>query len=230
MEAIRIGDPEIEVWLRRNANAKRMLLRVCQTLGTPVLTLPPRASLAVARTFVLEQEGWLRRHVEAVPCRTVVGAGTVLPYRGKSLTVLEAPGRTSIQDGFLRVAGPAGRIPARVLAYLREAARQRSLAGVTRHAGTLGVPFGRITLRDTRGRWGSCTGAGDLMFSWRLILAPDAVLDYVAAHEVAHLVEMNHSARFWKTVAGLCPDHAVQRTWLRQHGRGLMAFDFMPPA
>ena len=94
------------------------------------------------------------------------------------------------------------------------------------HAARLGRRFGRVTLRDTRGRWGSCSAAGDLMFSWRLILAPDAVLDYVAAHEVAHLAEMNHSPRFWATLAGLTPEYAAPRDWLRRNGAGLMAYDF----
>jgi predicted metal-dependent hydrolase len=90
----------------------------------------------------------------------------------------------------------------------------------------LGLPFGRVTLRDTRSRWGSCTSAGDLMFSWRLIMAPSAVLDYVVAHEVAHLAEMNHSDRFWAQVERLFPDHAAPRAWLRRNGAGLHAWDF----
>ncbi len=124
------------------------------------------------------------------------------------------------------MSGPEATLGVRAAAFLREAARQRCLAATEVHAARLGQPFGRITLRDTRGRWGSCTAAGDLMFSWRLILAPDAVLDYVAAHEVAHLAEMNHSPRFWAAVARLCPDYAAQRDWLRQHGASLMAYDF----
>ena len=83
-------------------------------------------------------------------------------------------------------------------------------------------------MRDTQGRWGSCTAAGDLMFSWRLILAPDAALDYVAAHEVAHMAQMNHSPAFWSVVAKLFPDYGAQRAWLRRNGPDLMRYDFSP--
>lgn len=226
-EAIRIGDPPIEVRLRRHGGARRMVLRVCRTAATPVLTLPPSVSLAHARSFALDQEGWLRRQIAAAPGRILVRDGADLPFRGEIVRVARAPsGRTGVADGVLRVAGPEGRLGVRAATFLREAARQRCLAAVESHAARLGRPFGRITLRDTRGRWGSCTGAGDLMFSWRLILAPDEVLDYVAAHEVAHLAEMNHSQRFWDAVARLRPNHAAARDWLRRHGPGLMAYDF----
>lgn len=229
-EAIRIGDPAIEIRLRRNARARRMVLRVSQTAGGAVLTLPPSVCVSRARAFALDQEGWLRRHMEAAPARSLVVAGTVLPYRGGTLTVATAPRvRTALRDGVLVVpeGGPVG---PRAAAFLREAARQQLLAASAHHAARLGRPLGRMSLRDPRGRWGSCTARGDLMFSWRLILAPDAVLDYVAAHEVAHLAEMNHSPRFWSVVEHLCPGYDAPRAWLRGHGAGLMAFDFAAEA
>jgi predicted metal-dependent hydrolase len=106
----------------------------------------------------------------------------------------------------------------RVQAYLRAQARDRLAQACNHYATLLGRPYRRLTLRDTRSRWGSCSTQGDLMFSWRLIMAPPAVLDYVAAHEVAHLAEMNHSPAFWAVVARLCPDYAAHRHWLRDHG------------
>ena len=227
-EAFRIGSPPIEIRLRRNARARRMTLRVSQAAET-VLTLPPSVSLGRARAFALDQEGWLRRHLAAAPGRVPVRAGLALPFRGGLLPIVAAPsGRTAIRGGVLHVPGPEAALPRRVEAFLREAARQRCLAAAEGHAARLGRRFGRLTLRDTRGRWGSCTAAGDLMFSWRLILAPDEVLDYVAAHEVAHLAEMNHGPRFWAAVARLHPGYALPRDWLRRHGAGLMAFDFAP--
>ena len=86
---------------------------------------------------------------------------------------------------------------------------------------TLGVKVKRISIRDQSSRWGSCTSAGSLSFSWRLILAPPYVLDYLAAHEVAHLVEMNHSARFWRVVGKVCPHTERAKTWLDTHGNDL---------
>ncbi|MBE0554766.1 MAG: M48 family metallopeptidase, partial [Rhodobacteraceae bacterium] len=94
------------------------------------------------------------------------------------------------------------------------------------YAGLLGRRVTGITLRDTRSRWGSCTAAGRLMFSWRLIMAPPAVLDYVAAHEAAHLVEMNHSPAYWAVVGRIFPGWQAQRGWLRRHGPGLHALRF----
>jgi predicted metal-dependent hydrolase len=110
-------------------------------------------------------------------------------------------------------------------------ARDRLAAACDRHAQRLGRRPAALVLRDTRSRWGSCSAQGVLMFSWRLAMAPPAVLDYVAAHEVAHLAEMNHSRAFWATVARLLPDHAAPRAWLRAEGGALhrWRFDALPP-
>jgi hypothetical protein len=228
-ETIAIGDPVIEVRVRRNARARRMVLRVSHVANAPVLTLPPGASLRGARAFVRDHEDWLRRHLASSPARDPVRPGGRLPFRGGELVIeRRAAGRTAIEDGRLLVAGPEAAVPARAAAFLRELARQRLAEAAARHAARLGRAAGRISLRDPRGRWGSCNAAGDLMFSWRLILAPDAVLDYVAAHEVAHLEEMSHAPRFWAVVERLRPDWRDQRAWLRRNGAALMALDFAP--
>ncbi len=226
-DAIRIGDPAIEIRLRRNARARRMVLRVAQTGRGPTLTLPPGVPLTRARAFLSDQEGWLRRHLAARPCGTRLSDGGPLPFGDVALTVRVSSGACVRREGLtLHVPGPPERHGPRVAAWLREEARQACVAGVARHAGCLGLRHGRISLRDTRSRWGSCTASGDLMFSWRLVLAPSAVLDYVIAHEVAHLAEMNHSPRFWAVVQRLCPDHAGPRDWLRRNGAALHAYDF----
>ena len=111
----------------------------------------------------------------------------------------------------------------RVTRYLKKQARADITRSVNRHAATLGVSYNSISVKDTRSRWGSCTADGKLSFSWRLIMAPSEVLDYVAAHECAHLLEMNHSPRFWAHVATCCSDWKRQRSWLREHGAGLQA-------
>jgi predicted metal-dependent hydrolase len=229
-DCIRIGDPAIEVRLRRHAGARRMVLRVPRSGTGPTLTLPLSASLAAARTFLREQEPWLRRHLAERPREIPVGEGTVLPFGDGRLTVHAHGGRRLfLADGVLHVpGGPAGLAP-RVGAFVKDAARRGCAAAVTRHAGRLGRVPRRISLRDPRSRWGSCTDAGDLMFSWRLALAPSAVLDYVVAHEVAHLAELNHSSRFWDQVRRLCPDFEPHRAWLRRHGADLHAFDFATP-
>jgi predicted metal-dependent hydrolase len=226
-EAIRIGDPAIEVRLRRNGRARRMVLRVAQSGRGPTLTLPPGVPLARARAFLRDQEDWLRRHLAASPGGRAVRDGSVLPFGDASLTVRAHPGRSMLcADGILHVPGNPASFAPRVAAYLREEARRACVAGVVRHAARLGLRPGRISLRDPRSRWGSCTASGDLMFSWRLVLAPAFVLDYVVAHEVAHLREMNHSPRFWAVVRGLCPDYEIPREWLRRNGGTLHGWDF----
>ena len=122
--------------------------------------------------------------------------------------------------------GPPAQVPARLKGFLRAQARADITAAVRAHSARLGRPFARLSLRDTRSRWGSCSAEGNLMLSWRLVMAPPAVLDYVAAHEVAHLVELNHSPRFWALVERLCPDHATQRRWLAENGTALHRYRF----
>ncbi len=228
-ESISIGAPAIEIRLRRNPRARRMVLRMPQDGGGPVLTLPPSVPLTRATTFLRSQEDWLRRNLAAQPPRIAVTGGTALPFRGTTVILRRiAQGRSAIRGETLEIAGTHAQLGPRAGAWLREAARDRLAAAALHHAGRLGRPVNRITLRDPRGRWGSCSSAGHLMFSWRLILAPDAVLDYVAAHEVAHLAEMNHAPQFWAVVARLCPGYGAPRDWLRHNGARLRAFDFTP--
>lgn len=227
--AIVIGDPAIEVRLRRNARARRMILRVAHAGAMTTLTLPPHVPLAAAQAFLKDQEQWLRQRMASCPGGVAVRDGSVLPFGDGSLTIRSQAGRGLVHaDGELRVGGGASGLPRRVGAFLREAARAECAGATDRYAADLGLRPGRITLRDPRSRWGSCTATGDLMYSWRLILAPSAVLDYVVAHEVAHLAEMNHSECFWKVVARLCPGFQQPRDWLRRNGAGLHAFDFTP--
>lgn len=227
-EAIRIGTPAIEVRLRRHAGARRMVLRVSHIGSAPTLTLPPGVSLSRARAFLADQEAWIRGHLAARTHPTVVGDGVTLPFRGGDLTL------RAVEGGRLRQAGAELLVPTRgragfgvsVAAWLCEEARREVVAASTRHAAALGVPFGRITLRDPRSRWGSCSHRGDLMYSWRLVLAPPEVLDYVVAHEVAHLAELNHSPAFWAVVRRLVPGYDGPREWLRTNGSALHRIDF----
>jgi predicted metal-dependent hydrolase len=208
-----------------------MVLRVAAlATGGPVLTIPVAAPLAAAQAFLTDHEDWLRQHMAARP-HVSVRDGTELPFGDGRLVVRAAPASRRLErlGEELLIPGRAEDLPGRVAAYLRAAAREACAEASDRHAATLGRSVRGITLRDTRGRWGSCTSRGDLMFSWRLALAPRAVLDYVAAHEVAHLIEMNHSARFWVVVARLCPDHAGPRAWLRAEGTRLHGYDFSRP-
>ena len=220
-----IGNPPITVDLRRSARARRLSLRVSRLDGKVTLTMPPRAPEREALAFLKEREDWLRGHLSGVtPGLTVDQAGEVL-FQGRWLKVRTGQGRRiAVQDDGLLL--PAGAGPNSVKAFLKTRARDALAAASDRHAARVGRRYSRLTLRDTRSRWGSCSSSGALMYSWRLIMAPPEVLDYVAAHEVAHLVEMDHSAAFWNVVAGLMPDYAARRLWLREHGDQLHRLRF----
>ncbi len=225
--AILFGNPPIEVRVRRNAAARRMVLRVTRAGRGTVLTLPQGVPLSTARAFLQDHESWLRRQLAAQTALIPVRDGLVLPFQDARLMIRADTGRRLVREGdVLRVPGPAADVPRKVAAYLRNAARDACVEASDRHAARLGLRPGPIRLRDPASRWGSCSSTGALMYSWRLILAPTAILDYVAAHEVAHLVEMNHSDRFWRLVDLLYPDHATARDWLRREGAGLHAYDF----
>ncbi len=227
IEALRVGEPAIEVRLRRNARARRLILRAPRGGQQAVLTLPNGVSVAEARAFLCEKEAWLRARIDMAPPQAQVVAGAVFPFEGRLLEIrAAAAGRTRREGDALLVPGRPEVLPVRIGAWLREEARQRCVAGVARHAAALSRAPGRISLRDVRSRWGSCTHAGDLTFSWRLVLAPPEVLDYVVVHEVAHLAELNHSPRFWAHVRQLAPDYERPRAWLRAHGAALHAWDF----
>jgi len=219
------GDPPVSLHVRRRAQSRRMSLSVSRLDGKVTLTLPARASLRSAMAFVAERRAWLDQALSGLQAVRVVGPGTLLPIEGVAHAVQAAALRGArIEGGALLV--PAARPAAGAQALLRLMARQRLAARVAVHAEALGRTAGSLTLRDTRSRWGSCTAKGDLMFNWRLIMAPPEVLDYVAAHEVAHLAQMNHSPAFWAEVARLFPGHLEARRWLKTHGATLHGYRF----
>ncbi|MDB5592822.1 SprT family zinc-dependent metalloprotease [Enterovirga sp.] len=224
--------PPIVVHLRRRDTAKRMTLRVSSATGEVALTLPPRADLRTAQRFLDGQANWIATRLARRPERLPFVPGAVIPLRDEPHLIGHRPGergRTRVvrMEGGppeIVVGGDVEAVPGRVRRFLMAEAQQDLSAAVRRHAGRLGVPFGRLTLRDTRSRWGSCSSTGALSFSWRLILAPAEVLDYLAAHEVAHLKEMNHSPAFWRVLRDLCPATDSAEAWLKRNGTGLHRF------
>lgn len=228
---VRHGAETFRVSLRRVAVARRFTLRVSAATGDIVLTLPPRADVGTAVDFAHRHGGWIAARVARLPETIEIGPGTVVPFRGVDHVVTPRPGARGtafVEEGpdgpLLVTAGAVEHCGRRVRDFLKRHARQDLEAAVKLHAAALSVKATRITLRDTRSRWGSCSSTGRLNFSWRLILAPPFVLDYLAAHEVAHLVEMNHSARFWTVVERLCAKTDEAEAWLKRHGAGLHRF------
>ena len=221
------GNPPIDVVVKRSARARQLSLRVSSLDGRVTLTLPKRVPDREGEAFLRSKEDWLRGHVAKMAKTVVVAHGAVLPVEGVPLRITPGQGRSLLIDGDrLLVPGPEDRVAARVQGWLKTLARDRLAAASDRYAARLGRSYDRITLRDTRSRWGSCTHDGGLMYSWRLILAWPDVLDYVAAHEVAHLAEMNHSDAFWRQVDRLYGDWRPAREWLRKHGHELHRYRF----
>ncbi|MDO6797554.1 M48 family metallopeptidase [Shimia thalassica] len=221
------GNPPIEVILRHSTRARRISLRVSRLDGRVTLTLPKGVREAEALDFARQKQDWLRHQIARQPDQVQVGIGVELPFEGRPLLVTHGAGRkVDIAQGELRVPGSVDRTAARLQGWLKEMARDRLTAASDRYAARLGKSYSRITMRDTRSRWGSCSSAGALMYSWRLILAPATVLEYVAAHEVAHLKEMNHSSAFWDTVDDIHGPCTEQRKWLRDNSEFLHRYRF----
>lgn len=221
------GDPPVPLILRRSARAKRISLRISALDGRVTLTLPSRLPEQEALAFAAEKETWIRDHLSKHPETVRVGIGTDLPVEGELRQVVTAAKRgVRLTSEVIQVGGNS---PARSLErFLKELARDRLVAASDTYAQQVGRTYQKISLRDTRSRWGSCSSAGTLMYSWRLILAPRQILEYVAAHEVAHLVEMNHSPDFWAVVADLYGDSRPARDWLRSQGGALHRYRFDP--
>lgn len=224
------GDPPVELILRRAARTRRFSLRVSRLDGRVTLSMPERARESDAMEFARSQAGWIRQALQRTPPPAAVAVGSVLPFEGRPVTLALGPVRAPVLSGDQLLLPPGeARAPVRAQAFLRLRARQRLQEASDHFASLAGRTHGGVTLRDTRSRWGSCSADGRLMYSWRLIMAPREVLDYVAAHEVAHLVEMNHSPAFWSVVRRLMPDYEIHRRWLKGSGHDLHRFRFASP-
>jgi predicted metal-dependent hydrolase len=216
------------VRVTRKATARRLILRVRSDTGETVLTLPPRTPIAQARDFLTRHGGWIAARQARLPGRVPFLPGSVIPLRGMPHRIEHRemlrggvdclPPEREGEPARLLVSCAAQHIERRVLDYLKAEARRDLTAASNRHAARLGVTLLRITIKDTRSRWGSCSAKGALAYSWRIILAPAFVLEYLAAHEVSHRREMNHSARYWQVVAGLDPRWQEAENWLTRHG------------
>ncbi len=221
--ALDLGGRVVQVVVRRSALARRTAIRIDPVRGV-VLVLPARASRAEAERFLLAHRAWVAERLAQLPAGQSLEPGHRIAILGEPHLIRHCPAARRgvwVENGELLVSGLAEQVPRRVTAFLRAHARTVIARHVADLAARLGRPAGRLTIRDTSSRWGSCSARGDLSFSWRLVMAPEWVLVYVVAHELAHLVEMNHSPAFWAVVATLSPDAKRARTWLKRHGAGL---------
>ncbi|MEO0912281.1 MAG: SprT family zinc-dependent metalloprotease [Pseudomonadota bacterium] len=213
------------VRVRRLARAKRLTLRVRHATGEVELTAPPRVRRRELERFVAGQAGWIAARRAALPAQILPAAGDSIDVLGAPLLLASGPKLHRAGDR-LDLPGEGARYRAALAGFLNETARGALAEASDRYAAMIGVAYTRLSLRDTRARWGSCSSAGRLMFSWRLVLAPRDVLEYVAAHEVAHLREMNHGLGFWALVEEMRPSFREERSWLRRNGAGLHRYRF----
>jgi predicted metal-dependent hydrolase len=230
-----LGAP-IEV--RRHPAARRLTLRVSKTRRAVIVTVPAECRMEEAGRFLNSNLDWVRERLGRVPAPVPFADGVKIPLRGRLHRVCftgltRARSVVEIAEAAagvprLLVSGRAEHAPRRLKDWLVEQARGDIDVSVARHARCLGVKARSIRLRDQTSRWGSCTAGGLLSFSWRLILAPAHVLDYVAAHEVAHLREMNHGPHFWKLVSRAMPRLEDAKRWLRNHGSDLHRYGAVP--
>lgn len=230
-------DAPIEV--RRHPGARRLTLRVSRTRRAVIVTLPVQCDLDEAGSFLNRNIDWVRERLDSLPAPVPFRHGIYMPLRGDPHVVMfRGPARGERAAGrpqrahvveripaapypALHVSGEPEHAPRRLRDWLMEEARRDLSLQVARHARKLGLSAKRIAIRDQSSRWGSCSTTGVLSFSWRLILAPPAILDYVAAHEVAHLDQMNHGPRFWDLVRTMMPEMDEAKRWLQIYGMDL---------
>jgi predicted metal-dependent hydrolase len=244
---VKIRGLNIPMVLRRSARARRFSLQVSEARRGAVLTMPLYSSFADADEFLSRHLDWLKERVAGLSEPVPFTHGAIVPLRGYAHVlrfsgVVRRRGVVWIEEAHdveaasawpegaragirrlprLSVAGEEEHAPRRLLDWLKRQAHLDLKARVDLHARRLNLTPKRLFVRDQTTRWGSCSTSGALSFSWRLVLSPPFVLDYLAAHEVAHLGHMNHGPRFWALVERTMPRHEKARTWLRKHGASL---------
>lgn len=217
---VTLRDRRVPVTVRHNPRAKRIILRLDPNGGGAVVTTPPHARDDDALDMLHRHADWLLARLDRLPDRHPFTDGAVVPYRGDDHVVRHVPGRRPVvcRDGEIHVSGGVEHLTRRLTDWYKTEARRAITDLADEKAALLGVTRGRITIRDTRSRWGSCAVGGNLSFSWRLVMAPDPVLDYVVAHEVAHIRHHDHSAAFWSTVHDITDHVDTAKAWLTSAG------------
>ncbi|MBT3765812.1 MAG: M48 family metallopeptidase [Rhodospirillaceae bacterium] len=219
-----LGGRAVPLRFRRVANARRLILRIDRENDGAVVTLPPRVSQAEGKALAEEKADWILSRLDALPRRVPFESGQRVPYLGEEHLIRhrqDVRGVVWLEADEIHVAGRPEYLLRRITDWFKREARREIIDLVETKSAQINKPHGKITIRDTRSRWGSCSSNGNLSFCWRLIMAPEWVLDYVVAHEVAHLLHHDHSPRFWNAVEGLTDQTEQAKKWLLQNGEGL---------
>jgi predicted metal-dependent hydrolase len=221
------GDGHVPLKVRAHPRARRIALKIDHAGDAVEMVLPRRCSRSEALRFLEASRGWIDARLATLPPRIPFADGAMVPvmdvpHRIRAMGAVRGKGPAWIEDGEIRVSGDPAFQTRRVRDFLRALAKRELSARADAMAAQIDRKVTRVTARDTVSRWGSCARGGNLSFSWRLIFAPEAVIDYVVAHEVAHLIEMNHSKRFWRVVETLHPAAKAERLWLNHNRVRLM--------
>ncbi|HKF63961.1 MAG TPA: SprT family zinc-dependent metalloprotease [Dongiaceae bacterium] len=220
----------VPIRLRVSGRAQRVALRIDGRGQAVELVLPHRTPLVSGLKFLDKNRDWVEARLKDLPVRVPFRDGAVIPILGTKYRIRHMKRRAGdqgpvwIEDDELRVTGDSAHLPRRVRDFLVETARREFSRRARAFAQKVERKVGRISIRDMTSRWGSCSSSGSLAFSWRLIFAPEGVVTYIIAHEVCHLVVMNHGPRFWRLVESLVPDARFRQDWLRRNRTSLMRF------
>jgi predicted metal-dependent hydrolase len=223
-QVLTLEDRRVPLVFQQNKRARRIIIRLDHGTAGIVVVLPTRASRDQGRRFALLNKGWIRDRLDLLPPAVRFEPGAIIPFLGVEHRIRHRrQGRVAIwrEGNEIHVGGDPERLPQRVEEWLKREARREIERRARRKAALIDREISKIAIRDPKSRWGSCSPTGALSFSWRLVLAPRSVLDYVVAHEVAHLKELNHGPRFWKLCGALTRNADDARAWLHRHGPAL---------
>ena len=230
---LNVGDRAMPLTIKENRRATRITLRIEPGGRALALTIPAGLRKHEVDDFLDRHQGWLLTKLAKFSADNPIRPGGRVPFRGVSHRIdhtgsLRGLTETLVIDGepVLKVSGLEDHMGRRLSAFFKKEARKDLEILVARHAAAIRKPIKSVSMKDTRSRWGSCSWDGNLSFSWRIVMAPPLVIDYLAAHEVAHLKEMNHGPKFWALCKELCPRMEEARKWLKQNGSQLHAIDF----
>ncbi len=228
-----VAGRSLPLTIRQTSSATRLTLRIEPGGKAIKLTVPLGLPERDVDDFLVRHQGWLLTRLARFPRSPLVAEGYSLQFRGVAHRI-ERTGKlrglteaVSIDgEAILRVSGEEPHLKRRLRDFLKEEARRDLSVLVDRHCAAIGRKAKSLAMKDTRSRWGSCSQDGNLSFSWRIVMAPPVVIDYLAAHEVAHLREMNHGPAFWALCEKLCPQMDEAKRWLKRNGTLLHAIDF----
>jgi predicted metal-dependent hydrolase len=236
-ETMRIGGKSVSVKVRLNPRARRLIVKVHPSTGEVAVVAPSERSVQKALDFARQEGDWIAGRLDRVPEPVYLEPGDTVLFKGNLYVIRLSSERGSVwidNDATrptIRVSGKREHAARRVEDWLKKQARTQITRRLNALAEELGVKVRRITVRDATSRWGSCSTSGAISLSWRLIMAPNSVLNYVAAHEVAHLREMNHGTRFWRIVDRLVGQDEAEaaQAWLREFGTELHRYNAQRP-